>query len=115
MSRLAGGKFAISGKTRTILRCPSDRGLFGEVSERFIVLVLKTRERKSSVGSNPTLSSKLFICDNMSRFGGLAQLVERLTVNQNVVGSTPTSTATNLLYVVFCGAAFLRDISPVFY
>ena len=30
---------------------------FGEVVERFMALVLKTSDRKRSVGSNPTFSS----------------------------------------------------------
>lgn len=54
------------------------------MAEWSIASVLKTEGLKGSVGSNPTLSATL---ENAR----IAQLVEHLTCNEDVVGSNPTA------------------------
>ena len=49
-----------------------------------MVLVLKTSEGKTSVGSNPTLSAT---------YRGIAQLVEQRSPKPRAVGSIPTAPA----------------------
>ncbi len=49
------------------LTCPVKYGIiisvtYGEMSERFKELVLKTSDPKRAVGSNPTLSASSFSC-----------------------------------------------------
>ena len=54
------------------------------MAEWSIASVLKTEGLKGSVGSNPTLSATL-------QNARIAQLVEHLTCNEDVVGSNPTA------------------------
>ena len=50
--------------------------LHGEMSERLKEPVLKTGDVKASVGSNPTLSAKLYICGSTQEAEGAPLLRE---------------------------------------
>ena len=60
------------------------------MSEWFKELVLKTSDAETHRGSNPTLSAI---------YGNMAQLVEQLTVNQWVTGSSPVIPANMLVWL----------------
>ena len=50
--------------------------LYGEMSERLKEPVLKTGDAKVSVGSNPTLSAKFYICGSTQEAEGAPLLRE---------------------------------------
>ena len=68
------------------LTCPVKYGIinsvtYGEMSERFKELVLKTSDPKRAVGSNPTLSARyllIWLSFTVTRFGDVPKLVKGL-------------------------------------